>query len=342
MPRPISNPPSPFLERFTVYDVDGEPVPPAHLEVYEERSKSILSRNESPDIAFRWSLNPYRGCYHGCIYCYARPSHGYWGFGAGTDFERKIIVKTNAPELLEEMLSKPSWKGEWITLSGNTDCYQPLEAKYRLTRRIIEVCLRFKQAIAIITKSALVCRDIDLLSDLAKCTEVRVVLSVPMPDDALGRKIEPYASLVSKRFEAMRRLADAQIPVGVSLAPIIPGLNDHAIPSILDRAKASGARFAFMSLVRLPHELRLVFEERLKEVLPERAQTIIKHIRAVRGMAKESAFGERMRGEGERWELIERLFHLHAKRLGLEIGINAMAPPLPSKSSPQLALFDED
>jgi DNA repair photolyase len=287
------------------------------LEVYEERSQSILSENSSPDLGFRWSVNPYRGCFHACAYCYARPTHEYLGFGSGTDFESKIVVKTNAPELLRAAFMRPAWKGEFIAFSGNTDCYQPLEAVWRLTRGCLEVCAEFRNPAGLITKSVLVQRDIDVLQRLHERASVSVFFSIPFADDATGRAIEPQAPLVSRRFDAMRRLAAAGIPTGVSVAPIIPGLNDDDIAPILERARDAGAIDASHVLLRLPGNVREVFLQRLTAALPDRARKVEHRIRDVRnGRLNESQFFERQRGHGVFWDLIEQQWELHTRRLG--------------------------
>jgi DNA repair photolyase len=344
MPRPVANPPNPWSSTHLDRDREALDVPPplAKLELFEERARTILSRNESPDLSFRWSVNPYRGCYHGCAYCYARASHQYWGFGAGTDFDRKLVIKTNAVELLEEAFASPSWRGEWIAFSGNTDCYQPIEASYRLTRRLLEVCARHRQPVGVITKSSLVRRDVDVLSDLARRGRLKVTISAAMPDDELGRALEPWASPISKRFEAMRALADAGIEVGISLAPIIPGINDSAVASLLERARDHGATFAFMNLVRLSREVLPVFEERLAEALPLRAEKVRSGIRAMRdGEMNDARFGSRMGGEGERWRLVEQLFRMQAARLGLAGSEEVVGEPATTFERPrrQLTLF---
>lgn len=344
MPRPLANPPNPWSELRTEWSGEHLDAPPplAKLEVHEERAKTILARNDSPDLAFRWSLNPYRGCYHGCAYCYARPSHQYWGFGAGTDFDRKLVAKVNAVELLEEAFEDPRWQGEWIAFSGNTDCYQPLEASYRLTRRLLETCARYRQPVGVITKSTLVRRDIDVLSDLARRAQLKVTLSVAMPDDETGRALEPFASPISRRFEAMQELADAGIEVGVSLAPIIPGVNDMAVSSLLERAKDHGARFAFMTMLRLSREVLPVFDERLETAMPLRADKVRAGIRAMRGgELNDARFGARMRGEGERWRVVEQLFRTTVARLGLRRSEDVIGEPATTFERPrrQLTLF---
>jgi DNA repair photolyase len=314
--RRVDNPPNRFegLEREWL-----EEIPEERLEVFAENSRSILSENTSPDLPFRWSVNPYRGCFHACAYCYARPTHEYLGFGAGTDFDTKIVVKPRAPELLRAAFMERSWAGELVVFSGNTDCYQPLEAAWRLTRGCLEVCAEFRNPVGVITKALLVQRDIDVLQELHRRAWVTVFLSIPFADDAIGRAIEPQAPRVSRRFEALRRLAEAGIPAGVSLAPLIPGLNDEDIPKILERARDCGARFAQRVLLRLPGSVRDVFLERLRAALPERAARVERRIREVRGgKINDSRFFERQRGHGVYWDMIERQWRLHLQRLGFE------------------------
>lgn len=318
VPRPVDNPPNPWSSTYVEW---LEEPPNATVSFYEEEAKSILSENDSPDIPFRWSLNPYRGCLHACAYCYARPSHQYWGFGAGSDFDRKIVVKKNAPEMLRKQLMRPSWTGERIAFSGNTDCYQPVEASYALTRRCLEVCLEFRQPVSIITKSSLVRRDVDLLADLGRHARCSVMVSVAFANDDTARKMEPYASRPSSRFEVMRRLADAGVRTGVIVAPIIPGLNETDIPELLQRARDAGAMRASMTMLRLPKEVLPVFDARLEQAFPERAQKVRNAVLEMRsGRMNVSGFGARMTGQGARWEAILRLFDLHCKRLGLDHG----------------------
>jgi DNA repair photolyase len=313
--RRVANPPNPWAEAEVEWI--GEP-PQAELEVYEEEVKRALAENDSPDVGFRWSLNPYRGCFHACGYCYARSSHQYWGFGAGTDFDRKIVVKTNVAEKLREDFLRPSWKGEIVAFSGNTDCYQPLDAVYGLTRKCLEVCRDFRNPVGLITKGALIRRDIDLLAAMARETRLSATLSIPFADDATGRAIEPGASLPSQRFETLRMLSEAGISTGIGIAPVIPGLNDSHIAELLERAKAAGARRAFIILVRLSGQTLPVFEERLAEALPDRARKIFHAIEEMRGGKRnETAFHDRMVGRGARWEAIESLFEVECRRLGL-------------------------
>jgi DNA repair photolyase len=315
MPRPISNPPNPWSSTHVTY---LEEPPAATLQVFEEHARSIVSENASPDLSFRFSINPYRGCIHACAYCYARPSHQVLGWGAGTDFDRKIVVKTNAPELLRAELMRPAWQGDTLMFSGIVDCYQPLEASYALTRRCLEVCLAFCNPVSIITKGALVRRDTALLGDLVRRARARVHFSIPFADDAVARKIEPYASRSSLRFEAMRALSDAGVPTGISVSPLILGLNDSDVPELLERARSCGAEVAFMIPLRLPREVLPVFDERLDAAFPERAAKVRRGIQEVRGgKMNESAFGARFQGIGARWEAVQRLFEVNCQRLGL-------------------------
>jgi DNA repair photolyase len=332
----VDNPPNPWSR----YDVDwlGEP-PEAPLQVYEERAKSILSKNDSPDVPFRWSVNPYRGCLHGCSYCYARPTHQYLDFGAGTDFERKIIAKVNAPELLKAALARKSWAGEAITFSGVTDCYQPLEATYGLTRACLEVCLAYENPVGIITKGSLIRRDIELLAKLHERAGVWVYVSIPFADDALRRAVEPQASAIEQRFKTLRLLAEAGIPTGVALAPVIPGLNDSAIAEILERAREAGARHTFMTMLRLPAEVADVFEDRLRKEFPQRADRVLNAIRDMRGgELNDARFGARFKGRGPRWEAIESLFKMHSKRLGF-VAVTEPNVSQPGPKKIQLDLF---
>jgi DNA repair photolyase len=326
--RAVRNPQNPFdsVEREWL-----EAPPEVRLEVFEERARSILSENTSPDLPFRWSVNPYRGCFHACAYCYARPTHEYLGFGAGTDFESKIVVKANAPELLRQAFLKPSWAGELVVFSGNTDCYQPLEATWRLTRACLEVCAEFRNPVGVITKAVLVQRDLDVLSQLHARASLRVFFSIPFADDETGRAIEPQAPLVSRRFEALRQLSQAGIPTGVSIAPIIPGLNDEDLAPILDRAREAGATEASHVLLRLSGNVREVFLERLRAALPERAQRVENRVREVRGGALNDArFFERQRGHGIYWEMIERQWEVHTRRLGFDDAHSGDEPATPS------------
>ncbi len=314
-PRRVSNPPNPWISSHVEW---LEEPPVATLEVYEEEASSVLTGNDSPDVGFEWSVNPYRGCWHACAYCYARPSHQYLGFGAGTDFERRIVVKTNAPEVLSLELARRTWKRETVVFSGNTDCYQPLEASYALTRRCLEVCLARRTPVGLITKSALVRRDVDVLQSLERACGASVTLSIPFLDEGAARVLEPGAPSPEKRFETLRALADAGVPCGVSLAPLIPGFNESDVPAILQRAKDCGATSAFTVLLRLAAEVRPVFEERFREAFPERWGKVESAIRDMRGgELNDARFGKRMTGSGPRWEATARLFEVQCRRLGL-------------------------
>jgi len=338
----VWNPPNPWAA--TEVEWLGEP-PAAELEVYEEEVRRALAENDSPDVGFRWSLNPYRGCFHACGYCYSRSSHQYWGFGAGTDFDRKIVVKTNVAEKLREEFLRPSWKGDPIALSGNTDCYQPLEAVYGLTRRVLEVCREFRNPVCLITKGALIRRDLDLLAAMSRETRVSATLSIPFADDATGRAIEPGASLPSQRFETLRMLSEAGVPTGIGIAPVIPGLNDSHIAELLERARAAGAKRAFLILIRLSGQTLPVFEQRLAEAFPDRANKIFHAIEEMRGGKRnETEFHRRMVGRGPRWETIEALFDAQCRRLGINAGDEDDADDEPSpfrRPSPQGDLFPE-
>jgi DNA repair photolyase len=313
--RRVMNPPNPFESQHR--DL-LEPASHVKLHMYEDAAREILSRNDSPDLPFRWSLNPYRGCFHACVYCYARPTHEYWGFGAGSDFESKIIVKKDAPTLLRRVFQKPSWGGELILFSGNTDCYQPLEASLELTRACLNVCAEYRNPVGIITKGVLVQRDLDILRRLHQEASVHVYFSIPFSDDEVARKVEPHAPSSRKRFEAMATLADAGIPTGISLSPIIPGLNDEDMPDLLARAKQAGAGEAMATLLRLSGSVEPVFMERMAAAFPDRMAKMTSRIREVRGGAlSEGAFFDRHCGSGPYWVMIEQLFQISRRKAGL-------------------------
>jgi DNA repair photolyase len=313
-PLPISNPPNPWAS--TEVEYLEAPPPEVKLEVYEDHTRQILATNDSPDVGFRWSVNPYRGCFHGCAYCYARPSHEYLSFRAGTDFERKIVVKPHAPELLREAFSKRSWQFETVVFSGVTDCYQPLEASYRLTRGCLQVCAAFGNPVAVITKAPLIERDADLLVAL----RAGVTISIPFWDAEKARAIEPYVATPQRRMRTVATLAARGLAVGVNVAPIIPGLNDQEIPAILTAARDAGACRAGFVLLRLPGSVKDVFQERLQAALPLQAERVLHRIRETRGgKLYDARFGVRGRGEGIYSESIQTLFTATAKRLGLAV-----------------------
>jgi DNA repair photolyase len=290
-------------------------------------------------------VNPYRGCQHACIYCYARPSHEYLGFGAGTDFETRLVVKTNAPELLDEGLRRPDWAGEHIAFSGVTDCYQPLEAVYGLTRRCLEICVAFRNPASVITKSYLVCRDADMLGDLNAAAWTRVMFSIPFRDAEMARRIEPGAPPPERRFEAMRRLADAGVPVGIMVAPLIPGLNDGDVPQLLARAADCGATAAGYVALRLPGSVQSVFLSRLRERLPLRAQRVENRIREVRnGRLYDCRLEHRMTGTGAYWKSIEDLWELNIRKYALNEAFHparksTFRVPNSTRAGAQLHLF---
>jgi DNA repair photolyase len=313
--RYVENPPNPW--QATHVEWLGEP-PEAKLEVFEEdATRSIITHNNSPDVGFDYSVNVYRGCTHACSYCFSRPTHEYLGFGAGTDFERKLVVKVRAAELLRAELMRPSWRGDVLVFSFTSDPYVPLEAHYKLTRRCFEVCLEFRNPVSIVTKSALIRRDLDLLVELNRQAAVEVFFTIPFHDAETARALEPFAPAPEHRFNAMRALAAAGIPVGIGIAPVIPTLNDPHIPQLLQRAREAGARKAFMTLLRLPGSVAPYFEQRLRERLPTKAERVLKRLRELRGgKLNNSEFGERMRGHGAYWHMIEQSFRLHSQRLG--------------------------
>lgn len=314
--RYINNPPNPWLS--TQNEWIGEP-PAAKIEVFEETAtRSIITSNNSPDIPFEYSINCYRGCPHGCTYCFSRPTHEYLGFGAGTDFETKIVAKVRAPELLRAEFMKKSWKGDVLVFSFTSDPYVPLEANYQLTRQCLEVCLEFRNPVSLITKSALIRRDLDLIKQLAEVADAHVFFTIPFLDHDVNRALEPFAPFPEHRFAAMKAFADAGIEVGLAIAPIIPGLNEHEIPELLEHARDAGAQSAFINLLRLPGNVEPYFLQRLEDTMPLRAQKIINRIKEVKGgVLNKTAFGDRMRGEGVFWEMVKKSFEVHARKLGL-------------------------
>src|SRR5437588_11115876 len=301
-------------------DVDPgtEERPRSATQYFRDGTKSVITRNNSPDVGFETSLNPYRGCEHGCIYCYARPTHEYLGFSAGLDFESKIMENTNAPELLRAELESPRWKPQTLVMSGVTDPYQPVEKKLRVTRGCLEVLAKFKNPVAIITKNRLVTRDIDLLCELAKYNAVAVNVSVTSLDSNLQRVLEPRTSVPEARLDAIRQLRAANIPVGVMVAPIIPGLTDHEVPRILDACAKAGAQFAGYTIVRLPWAVASLFEHWLEEHFPERKDKVLGRIRHLRGeRLNNSQWHTRMTGEGIFAEQIASLFKISCHRAGI-------------------------
>jgi len=295
-----------------------EELPPVQTIVSLQRGRSIISRNESPDIPFDRSINPYQGCEHGCVYCYARPSHAYWGLSPGLDFETRILAKENAAELLVKELAKPGYAPRWVALGANTDPYQPAEKRLRITRSVLEVLSQCRHPVGITTKSALVTRDIDLLAPMAAQGLAHVMISIGSLDPELARTLEPRANSPQRRIEAIRRLSQAGIPVGVIVAPVIPALNDHEIESVLEAAAGAGAVTAGHVLLRLPLEVAKLFTEWLELHHPQRAAHVMSVLRQMRaGQVNDPRFGARMRGEGPFARILSQRFALAARRLGL-------------------------
>ena len=295
-----------------------EELPPFRTEVFEEAPKSIITRNDSPDVGFDRSINPYRGCEHGCAYCYARPAHSYMGLSPGLDFESKLFAKANAPELLRAELSARGYEPRTIALGANTDAYQPIERERKITRRILEVLAEFNHPVGIVTKSALVTRDIDILAPMARKGLVKVALSITTLDRMLARAMEPRAATPAKRLEAIEKLSAAGIPTVVMVAPIIPAVNDSEIEAILKTAHTAGAREAGYVMLRLPHEVKDVFKDWLQAVMPDRASRVMSLVRSSSGGKDyDPGFGRRQTGTGPYAWTIGRRFELACQRLGL-------------------------
>jgi DNA repair photolyase len=303
------------LERDEDWDPGEDPGPATVF--LKDHSKTILSYNDSPDVGFDASINPYRGCEHGCIYCFARPTHEYLGFSAGLDFESRIMVKEDAPELLRKELAAPAWKPQVVAVSGVTDCYQPVERRLKLTRRCLEVFADFRNPVVIVTKNHLVTRDRDILQTLAHFEAAAVFISVTTLDATLAARLEPRASLPAHRLAAIRTLTDAGIPVGVLVAPVIPALTDHELPAILDAAFQAGARRAGFVPLRLPHGLGPLFEGWLERHYPDRKEKILNRVRALRGgRLNDPRFGSRMQGEGIFASQLDQLFRAASRKAG--------------------------
>ena len=277
--------------------------------------KTIVNKVTSPDVGMEYSLNPYQGCEHGCIYCYARNSHQYWGFSAGLDFETKILVKSNAPKLFREFLSKKSWDGSVISLSGNTDCYQPLERKFKLTQCLLKLALEFNQPVSIITKNSLILRDLDILKELAKRNLCIVYISINSLCEQVRRKLEPRTATAKQRLKVMQTLTNNGIPVGIMCAPVIPGLTEHEVPQVIEASSKAGAKWAGFTIVRLNGEISQIFTDWVTKAYPDRASKIINGIKNCHlGQLNDSEFGNRIKGTGKVAEMINHNFKLHCKR----------------------------
>lgn len=328
------------LEGEESHDCVNKKLPTAY---YTNDSQTIVTENNSPDLSFRYSVNPYLGCSHGCSYCYARPYHEYLGMNAGLDFETKIVVKPKAAELLRKFLCDPKWRAELIVFSGVTDCYQPAERKFELTRQCLQVAAEANQPVGIITKNALVTRDLDLLAPMAQKRLVSVAVSITTLDQHLAREMEPRTSTPAARLRAIEQLTSAGIPTKVMAAPIIPGLNDCEIPDILAAAKNAGAISASFTILRLPLTVEPVFLEWLERVYPEKKDRVISRIRSTReNELNDSTFGNRMKGKGAIAEQIRAMFRLFAKKHGLNRRLPAVNCDLfrpPTSPAGQLRLF---
>ena len=315
-----SNPKNRFetIERVPEPAEDGDDNSSPDTQFFSDSSKSIIAYNDSPDVGFDASVNPYRGCEHGCVYCYARPSHEYLGFSSGLDFETKIMVKEDAPELLRRELSSPKWKPQLVALSGNTDCYQPVEKQKQLTRRCLEVLLEFRNPVVIITKNHLVSRDVDILAELARFDCIAVTLSLTTLDHKLSSLLEPRASRPARRLAAIATLADAGVPVGYLQAPMIPGLTDSEAPAIGVAAARAGATFSGYVALRLPFAVKDLFEQWLEQHYPDKKTKILNRVREIRGgRLNDPNFKSRMRGDGIFAEQMAGLFQLARKKSGI-------------------------
>ncbi len=340
-----TNPPTRFDPVTIELDLDAlEPseIRQTSTQFYEDTSRSILVSNDSPDIGFTWGINPYRGCEHGCIYCYARPSHEYLGWSAGLDFETKIMVKRDAPDLLSKELQKRSWKPEVISLSGNTDPYQPIERQFKLTRGCLQILSDHRNPVGIITKNHLVTRDLDILAPMAKLGIARVMISVTTLRDEIARMMEPRTSMPARRLDAIEELSEAGIPTGVMVAPVVPGLTDEEVPAIIEAAANRGAVRAGYILLRLPGPVAPLFEEWLDRSFPERKEKIIRRIKEVRsGKLNDPRFGHRMRGEGVWADTLSTLFQMTCRKYNMNQPIQPLRTDrFIRHPSNQLNLFD--
>lgn len=341
------NPGGRYEAEQRVADDDGwgslEELPPFSTEIAYEKARTIITRNDSPDISFDRSINPYRGCEHGCVYCFARPTHAYLGLSPGLDFESKLTAKPDAAALLEKELSSPSYQPRTIAIGTNTDAYQPIEKKLRIMRQILEVLAKFNHPVGIVTKSALVQRDIDILAPMAEKGLVKVALSVTTLDPKTARGMEPRAASPAKRLETIRKLSEAGIPVTVLVAPIIPAINEHEIERILDAAKAAGAEAAGYVLLRLPLEVRDIVQEWLLTHHPDKLRHVMSLIRSTRGGKDyDSQWGQRMVGSGPYAWMIGRRFEMAAERIGFNATRRRLRTDLfvkPEKEKAQLSLF---
>jgi len=337
------NPPNRFEKIHFEPDEEWNPDEnaPLRTQFFRDTTQTFINYNNSPDVGFEASINPYRGCEHGCIYCFARPTHEYLGFSAGLDFESRIMVKEDGPALLRKELSARKWKPQTIVMSGVTDCYQPVERKLRLTRRCLEVLAEFRNPIAIITKNHLVTRDIDLLAELARYNASIVNISITTLDHTLTPRLEPRASLPAHRLAAVRELSHAGVPVNVMIAPVIPAITDHEIPHIIEAAAEAGAVSAGFLPVRLPWAVAPLFEDWVTRHFPDRKEKVLNRIREMRGgKLNDPNFGSRMRGQGIFAEQLEKMFEVACRRAGLpRRNVELSAAAFQTPPGPQLVLL---
>lgn len=341
-----SNPNGRFEKTTLARYIDWDPAEDSSpkTEFLKDATQSIIAYNNSPDIGFDASINAYRGCEHGCVYCFARPTHEYLGMSAGLDFETRIMVKENAPELLRKELSAKKWRPQFLAMSSVTDCYQPIERKLQLTRRILQVLAEFRNPVGIVTKNFLVTRDIDVMQELARHDAIAVNISVTTLDPSLAPKLEPRASLPRARLEAIRMLSEGGIPVGVLVAPVIPGINDHEIPNILKAVVENGAKWAGYVALRLPYGVKDLFEQWVREHFPDRAEKVLNRIRSMHGgKLYDATWGERMRGNGIFAEQIEQMFAAACRHAGLDPGerfkLSTAHFRVPAREEQQMSLF---
>lgn len=328
------------LSKAHVEGIDDWEEPNAKTSFIIGKSKTIANKVDSPDVGMWYSVNPYQGCEHGCIYCYARNSHEYWGFSAGLDFERKIIVKKDAPDLFKKFLERKNWDATPISLSGNTDCYQPAERKFKLTRQLLEIALAYKQPIGMITKNSLILRDLDILQEMAKLNLVMVYVSITSLNEKLRQKMEPRTTTAKQRLKIIADLSAAGLPTGVMAAPMIPGLNDYEMPAILKECANNGAKKAGFTVVRLNGAIANIFEDWLKKNFPDRFDKVWHQIQACHnGNVNDSRFGTRMRGEGNFAELISNTFKLHCRLNGLNVEDIQLDRSLFKVPKAQMSLF---
>lgn len=339
----VSNPQNRFERAWFEPDADAfDPDDPAPRTLFlKDTSRTVIASNTSPDVGFTHSINPYRGCEHGCVYCYARPTHEYLGFSAGLDFETRILVKEDAPELLRRELGSPAWEPRTVAISGVTDAYQPIERKLQLTRRCLEVFCEFRNPVGVVTKSRLVTRDADLLAELARHQAAAVFITITTLDRDLAHALEPRATDPLGRLAAISELTQAGVPAGVMVSPVIPGLTDHEIPAILSAAAAAGAQSAGYIPLRLPHAVKDLFEAWLDRHVPDRKEKVLGRIRSIRGgKLNDAHFGSRMTGEGPIAHMIQQVFETARRKAGFGGRLSLSTAAFRRPGGKQRTLFD--